>query len=89
MLDWVYHDLDKDDMYAFESIKAHCLYHNPTGKKKVDLDKAPKRSYQLLVDWASGEMSWVTYSIIFQDDHVAIALHVKRSGLLNTPGWKN
>jgi hypothetical protein len=74
MFDWVDRDCHKDDMYAFESIKAHCLHLNPTGEKKMSLDNAPKGSYQLLVDWTSGETSWVNYKIIFKDDPVSMVV---------------
>ena len=40
MLDWVDRDLHKDDMFAFESNKAHRLHLDPTGEKKMDLDNA-------------------------------------------------
>ena len=89
MLDWVDRDLHKDDMFAFESIKAHRLHPDPTGEKKMDLDNAPRGSYQLLVEWASGETTWVNYKIIFDNDLVSVALYAKRNGLLSTPGWKN
>ena len=51
-------------MFAFESIKAHRVHPDPSGEKKMGLDLAPIGSYQLLVDWASGETSWVNYQII-------------------------
>ena len=43
MLDWVDRDLHRDDMYAFESIKAHRLHPDPSGDKKLGMDNAPKR----------------------------------------------
>jgi hypothetical protein len=89
MLDWVDRDLHKDDTFAFESIKEHRLHPDPTGEKKMGMDNAARGSYQLLVEWASGETTWVNYKIIFDDDLVAVALCAKRNGLLNTPGWKN
>ena len=89
MLDWVDCDHHKDDMFAFESIKAHCLHPDPMGEKNMGLDIAPRGSYQLLVDWASGETSWVNYQIIFKDDPVSVSLCAQRNGLLSTPGWKN
>jgi hypothetical protein len=89
MLDWVDHDCHKDNMFAFESIKTHCLHPNPTGEKKMVLYMAPRGCYQLLVDWASGETSGVNYQIIFKDDPMSVALCAKMNGLLSTPGWKN
>jgi hypothetical protein len=89
MLDWVDQDLHKDNMFAFESMKAHHLHPDSTGGKKMAFDKATKGSYQLLVNWASGETLWVNYNIIFQDDPVSMAFYVKRNGLFSTPGWKS
>lgn len=89
MLNWVDCDPHKDNTIAFESIKAHRRHPDLTGEKKIGLDNAPKGSCQLLVEWASGETSWVNYKIIFQDDPMSIALYAKRNRLLSTPGWKN
>jgi hypothetical protein len=82
-------DSHKDHMCVFESIQAHRLHPDPSGKKKMGLDVAPRGSYQLLVDWASEETSWVNYQIISKEDPVSVALYAKRNGLLSTPGWKN
>jgi hypothetical protein len=89
MLDWADRDLHKDDIFAFESIKVHCLHPDPTAEKKMGLDNAPRGSHQLLVEWASGETTWVNHKITFDDDLMSVALHAKRNGLLSTPGWKN
>ena len=89
MLDWVDRDLHKDDMFTFESIKAHRLHPDPMGEKGMGMDNAARGSYQLLVEWASGETTWVNWKIIFDDDPVAVALYAKRNGLLSTPEWKN
>ena len=40
MLDWVDRDLHKDDMFAFESIKAHRLHPDPMGEKGMGMDNA-------------------------------------------------
>jgi hypothetical protein len=77
MLNWVDCNLHKDDMFAFKSIKAHRLHPDPMSEKKMGLDKAAKGSYQLLVNPASGETSWVNYKIIFQDDPMSVALYGK------------
>ena len=89
MLDWVDRDLYKDDMFAFESIKAHRLHPDPIGKKAMGTDNAAKGSYQLLVELASEETTWVNWKIIFDNDPESVSLYTKRNGLLRTPGWKN
>jgi hypothetical protein len=76
-------------MFAFESIKVHCLHPDPMGENNMDMDNAPRGSYQLIVEWASGETTWVNYKIIFNGDLVSVALYAKRNRLLSTPGWKN
>ena len=73
------HNLHKDDMFAFEPIKVHHLHPDLTGKKKMGMDNVPRGSYQLLVEWASGETTWVNYTIIFDDDPVSVALYGKRN----------
>jgi hypothetical protein len=89
MLNWVDRDLHKDNMFAFESIKVHHLHPDPMGEKKMGLDNVPRGSYQLLVEWASGETTWVNYKIIFDHDPMSVALYGKRNWLLSTPGLKN
>ena len=54
MLDWVDRDLHKDDMFAFESIKAHRLHPNPLGEKGMGMDNAARGSYQLLSNGHQG-----------------------------------
>ena len=89
MLEWVDRDLHKDNMFAFESIKAHQPHPDPLGEKGMGMDNAARGSYQLLVEWASAETMWVNWKIIFNDDSVSVALYAKRNGLLSTLGWKN
>ena len=79
MLDWVDRDRHKDDMFAFEFNQGTLLASRyPMGEKKLGLDIAPRGSYQLLADWASGETSLVNYQIIFKDDPVSVSLYAPR-----------
>ena len=88
MLDWVDRDIHRDDMYKFVGIQAHRLHPDPTGEKGLGYDKAEKGSYQLLIEWESGEVTWVNYKLVFQDDPITLSLYAQKNGLLNTRKWR-
>ena len=88
MLDWVDRDVHRDDMHNFHGIRAHRVHPDPQGKKGMGLERASKGSYQLLVEWESGEVTWVDYKLIFRDDPITVALYAQRNGMLDVPGWR-
>ena len=88
MLDWVDRDLHRDDAFKYTGIKAHRLHPDPTGAKGLGYEEAERGSYQLLIEWESGEVTWENYKGIFADDPVTVALYAKRNGLLNTTKWR-
>ena len=45
-------------------------------------------SYNLLIEWETGEMTWEPLSNIIADDHYSCAVYAKKFDLLGTPGWK-
>ena len=47
-------------------------------KRKWALTWHQEDHYQLLVDWASGDTSWVNYQIIFKDDPISMSLYALR-----------
>ena len=70
------------------AIKAHPLHPDPKGLKGMGLEHAPKGSYQLLIEWESGEMTWENYQLITADDPVTIAMYARRNRWLDTQGWR-
>ena len=76
MLEWCERDQDKDDMYKIETILNH---------KK---DSKAKGGFQLLVQFASGEVTWMELTPLFNDDPVSVSLYAMKNDLLHLPGFK-
>ena len=45
-------------------------------------------SYNLLIEWETGEQTWEPLSNIIASDPYTCAVYAKEHNLLNTPGWK-
>ena len=45
-------------------------------------------SYNLLIEWETGEITWEPISSIIASDPYTCVIYAKRHNLLNTPGWK-
>ena len=45
-------------------------------------------SYNLLIEWKTGEQTWEPLSNIIASDPYTCAVYAKEHNLLNTPGWK-
>ena len=45
-------------------------------------------SYNLLIEWETGEQTWEPLSNIIASDPYTCAVYAKEHDLLNTPGWK-
>ena len=46
-------------------------------------------SYNVIIEWDTGETTYEPLSLIIQDDPITCAVYAKKHGLLNTPGWKH
>ena len=46
------------------------------------------RSYNLLIEWETGEMTWEPLSNIIADDPYSHAVYAKKFNLLSIQGWK-
>jgi hypothetical protein len=78
-LDW---ESDTEQLYRFRRITAH------QGPLRTS-DKDYKGStYNVLVEWESGETTYEPLDMIGKDDPVTCAEYAVRNGLLDTPGWK-
>ena len=45
-------------------------------------------SYNLLIEWETGEITWEPLSNIIASDPYTCAIYAKKHDLINTPGWK-
>ena len=73
---------DGERQWRFRDITAHEGPLSPG-------DKSYKGStYNVLVEWETGETTFEPLSVIIKDDPVTCAMYAKRNGLLDTPGWK-
>jgi hypothetical protein len=43
--------------------------------------------YNVLIDWADGEVTYEPLNIIAADDPVSCATYARKNGLINMPGW--
>ena len=74
--------LVEDGLYRFKCIKDHkgqCTSSDPEYNGS---------SYNLLIEWETGEQTWEPLSNIIASDPYTCAVYAKEHNLLNTPGWK-
>ena len=69
-------------LYKFKFIKDHRGPYTSTDPEYFG------SSYNLLIEWETGEMTWESLSNIIADDPYSCAVYAKKFDLLNTPGWK-
>ena len=78
--------LERDEtnpiVWRFRRIVAH---EGPLAKSH---DKYMGSSYNLLIEWETGERTSIPLTIAIEDDPVTCAIYAKENGLLDTPGWK-
>ena len=73
---------DTEQLYQFRRISAH---QGPL----ITSDKDYKGStYNVLVEWETGETTYEPLDLIAKDDPVTCAEYAQRNGLLDIPGWK-
>ena len=68
--------------YKFNCIKDHRGPHTSSDPESLG------SSYNLLMEWETGEITWEPLSNIIASDPYTCAIYAKRYGSLNTPGWK-
>lgn len=73
---------DTEQLYRFRRINAHQGPLRPTDR---DYNGS---TYNVLVEWETGETTYEPLDIIAKDDPVTCAEYAKRNDLLETPGWK-
>ena len=69
--------------WSFKDVTAH---QGPLTKEDPHYKGS---SYNVMIEWDTGETSYEPLSLIIQDDPITCAVYAKKHGLLNTPGWKH
>ena len=72
----------EDGLYRFKSIKDH---KGPYTSSDPEYNGS---SYNLLIEWETGEHTWEPLSNIIASDPYTCTVYAKEHDLLNTPGWK-
>ena len=72
----------EDGLYRFKCIKDH---KGPYTSSDPEYNGS---SYNLLIEWETGEQTWEPLSNIIAIDPYTCAVYAKEHNLLNTPGWK-
>ena len=72
----------EDGLYRFKCIKDH---KGPYTSSDPEYNGS---SYNLLIEWETGEQTWEPLSNIIASDPYTCAVYAKEHILLNTPGWK-
>ena len=70
----------EDRLYKFKSIKHHRGPYTSTDSEYLG------SSFNLLIEWESGEMTWEPSNNIIADDLYSCAVYAKKFDMLNTPG---
>ena len=72
----------EDGLYRFKCIKDH---KGPYTSSDPEYNGS---SYNLLIEWETGEQTWEPLNNIIASDPYTCAVYAKEHNLLNTPGWK-
>ena len=72
----------ENGLYKFNWIKDHRGPYTSSDPEYLG------SSYNLLIEWETGEMTWEPLSNIIANDPYINAIYAKKYDLLNTPGWK-
>ena len=72
----------EDGLYRFKCIKDH---KGPYTSSDPEYNGS---SYNLLIEWETGEQTWEPLSNTIASDPYTCAVYAKEHNLLNTPGWK-
>ena len=72
----------EDGLYRFKCIKDH---KGPYTSSDPEYNES---SYNLRIEWETGEQTWEPLSHIIASDPYTCAVYAKEHNLLNTPGWK-
>ena len=71
---------------AHWSFKDIILHQGPLTKEDPHCNGS---SYNVMIEWDTGETTYEPTSLIIQHDLITCAVYAKKHGLFNTPGWKH
>ena len=69
-------------LWEFEEIVSH------QGPLAMDHNDYNGSTYNVLIQWSTGEITTEPLTVIAKDNPVICTLYVKHNGLLDRPGWK-
>ena len=79
----------EDELYRFKCIKDHKGPYTSSDPEYTTSDPEYNgSSYNLLIEWETGEQKSEPLSNIIARDPYTCAVYAKEHDLLNTPGWK-
>ena len=73
------------------NMKMDCTIQAYQGSQRPITSTDPEylgSSYNLLIEWETGEMTWEPLGYTIADDPYSCAVYAKKYDLLNTQGWK-
>jgi hypothetical protein len=82
LLDFISRDEDNDVVWKFRHIVSH------QGPLRPDHPDNKGSTYNIMVEWETGEITAEPLQVIAADDPVTCAIYAKDNNLLDTPGWK-
>jgi hypothetical protein len=82
ILDHINKDMEDTRKWNFREILAH---QGPLTKEHPDYNGS---SYNLKIEWESGEITYEPLNVIAIDDPTTCAAYAAKHNLLETPGWK-
>ena len=71
---------------AYWSFKGTVAHQRPPTKEDTHYKGS---SYNVMIEWDTGETTYETLSSIVQDDPITCSVYAKKHGLLNTHGWRH
>ena len=79
-----------DDLISYKQLMEYLEDKTDTGPLEDGLYrfKYNGSSYNLLIEWETGEQTWEPLSNIIASDPYTCAVYAKEHNLLNIPGWK-
>ena len=72
----------ENGLYKFRCTKDHRCPYTPSDPEYIG------SSYNLLIEWETGEMTWEPLSNIIASESYTCAVYAKKHDILNTPGRK-
>ena len=83
MVDYITKDNSQTMLWEFEEIVSH---HGPLTMDHKDYNGS---TYNVQIQWSTGETTIEPLIVISRDNPVVCALYAKDHGLLDKPGWKH